>query len=69
MTRAKFICDKVHQDGDTSQVTLSPVVDGSKENEEFFKYTPGGQIDLFVVNPNVKFEEGEEYFVDFTKAD
>lgn len=68
MTRAKFVCRKFEANEETAEAILDPVVDGSKENEDFFKYTPGGEIRLSVVNPNVKFEEGKEYYVDFTEA-
>lgn len=68
---AKFRCESVTTEGDMSQVRLCPVTSGSKENEEFFKYTPGGSIDLSVVNPEAagQFEPGKEYFVTFTKAE
>jgi hypothetical protein len=53
-----------------SEVTLEPVVSGSKENEQFWKYTPAGRIHLHIDNENAleKFEEGKEYYVDFTPA-
>jgi hypothetical protein len=68
MTRAKFKCVDVKEGPDGSQVKLEPVVSGSQENESFFKWTPWGSIEIGTVNPNVKFEVGQEYYVDFTKA-
>lgn len=74
MVRAKFVVQvgskKVHESDGCGTVHLLPVYSGSKENDEFFKYTPGGQIDLTIMNPNAmaQFEEGKEYYVDFTPA-
>lgn len=64
--RAKFRCAKV----DEGSVRLEPVVGGSPENESFFAATPGGQIELAIVNKSalLLFEIGEEYYVDFSRA-
>ena len=50
---------------------MLPVVNGSKENEEFFKYTPYGKLDLGIVNPDAakEIESGCTYYLDLTKAD
>lgn len=77
MVRAKFRCTgKVHNQATSEQdegysISLTPVVGGSKENEEFYKWTPGGSVLLSTVNPAAaeKFEEGKEFYVDFTPAD
>ena len=68
MTRAKFSCTEVVEGDEGTQVKLTPVVGGSAENESFFKYTPFGGIELGIVNPDVVFVEGKEYYVDFTEA-
>jgi hypothetical protein len=46
------------------------VTGGSKENEEFFRYSPWGKIDMGTVNAAAarQFEIGDEFYVDFTKA-
>lgn len=70
--RAKF---KVHMKNDTegsgTTVYLVPVVGGSSENEQFYKYTPGGQIQLSTINDGAaaEFEVGKEYYVDFLLAE
>jgi hypothetical protein len=73
MVRAKFVCTlkSIDSDGVTGRIQLYPVMDGSEENKDFFKYTPGGHIDLQVMNPLAveQFEAGKEYYVDFTPAD
>jgi len=74
--RAKFVVTKIEitasgQEGELGTVHLSPVVSGSKENEQFYKYTPCGGMTLGTVNPAALncFKVGKEYFIDFTPAD
>jgi hypothetical protein len=44
--------------------------DGSDENNSYAKFSPSGMLTLTVANPALigKFAEGEEYYLDFTKA-
>jgi hypothetical protein len=44
--------------------------DGSDENNTYAKFSPSGMLSLTVANPSLlgKFAEGEEYYLDFTKA-
>lgn len=76
MVRSKFKCESKTITADGATVKLSPVIGGSKENENFFKYTPYGNIEIGVLNDSAKgfsvaaeFEPGKEYFVDFSKAE
>lgn len=71
VVRAKFKVQSVLQQVDGATVTLQPVVSGSKENEEFFKYTPFGEIKIGTVNPvaAAQFKPGGSFFVDFTPAE
>lgn len=64
--RAKF---RVNNVGNGS-VNLSAVNSGSVENEAFFKGAPMGTIQLSILNSESlkAFENGVEYFVDFTRA-
>ncbi len=72
MVRAKFKVTAVASDANNPDaggaVRLEPVTGGSAENEQFFRYTPGGGIDLNTVNSAAlaQFQQGEEYYVDFT---
>ena len=52
-------------------VRLSPVVNGSAENEQFYKYTPGGNLILSTINQAAfdQFEVGKEYYVDVSLAE
>lgn len=71
-TRAKFRCDSVksHEGGgDGQEVTLSAVTSGSEENESFFKSTPSGNLSISHYNPEVNFEEGKSYYLDFTEVE
>ena len=44
--------------------------DGSDENNTYAKFSPSGELKLTVANPALlgKFKQGEEYYLDFTKA-
>jgi hypothetical protein len=66
--RAKFVCDEVATTVSGKKVSMSPVTSGSEENESFFKWTPFGKLEMGVVNPDVEFIPGQEYFIDFTPA-
>jgi hypothetical protein len=70
MVRCKFVCVSKTECGDTVHIYMQPVYDGSKENKEFFKYTPGGEISLNVVNPEAakQIEQGKEYYIDISPA-
>lgn len=76
MVRAKFVVDSVTPNGQESEenkgstVVLTPVYGGSPENESFYKWTPGGSIQLSTINEEAakQFEVGKEYYVDFTPA-
>lgn len=49
---------------------LNPVIDGSKENEEFFATTPSGEITIVVKKDvtSARLETGKDYYIDFTEA-
>ena len=75
--RAKFYVSEVKQSRYHSQgsellttIKLNPVVSGSEENKEFFRWSPAGSIDLGTVNPAVvaQMHIGDEFYVDFTPA-
>ena len=67
--RSKFQCNSKEETTNGISYTFVTVTSGSKENEEFFKYTPSGAIKLQIVNENVKFVVGKFYYVDFTEAE
>lgn len=78
MVRAKFKCilnevnnPELSDAEKANKIVLQPVTSGSEENKSFFKWTPGGNIELKTINPEAAaaFVEGEEYYVDFTKAE
>lgn len=58
------------QKGHIHEIELSPVINGSPENEAFYAATPHGAIKLQTVNHEAaqQFELGAEYYVDFSKA-
>jgi hypothetical protein len=75
VVRAKFVVQMgskvAADDGNGARVKLLPVTSGSAENAEFYRLTPGGEITLSTINQTAldQFEEGKEYYVDFTKAE
>lgn len=67
-TRAKFECTSKTETKDNGwSYILQAVVGDSEENKKFFKWTPGGNINIFVVRDDV-FNVGKQYYVDFTEA-
>jgi hypothetical protein len=70
MVRAKFRVDSVQPENGGFCIKLSPVTGGSPENDEFYKYTPGGSITLSTINEAAarQFEEGRQFYVDFMPA-
>jgi len=70
--RAKFRVENVTEKASGGFIVqLVPVIGGSKENEEFYSYTPGGQIYLETVSAEAvgQFEINKEYYVDFIPSD
>lgn len=43
----------------------------NEENNQFSEATPYGELEMMIDNDGAKgfFEEGEEYYLDFSKAD
>jgi hypothetical protein len=68
--RAKFRVQSITQYDNGRSIKLSPVTSGSKENEQFYKWTPGGSIELSTVNEEAakQFGIGKEFYIDFTDA-
>jgi hypothetical protein len=76
--RAKMKCFAVdHLKGGNPEdvaadIRMIPVYDdGDPENKTWSKYTPSGEVRLFVTNPDAiaQFEIGKSYYLDFTLAD
>ena len=67
MVRCKFKCESV-KDG---RVILRAVTSGGSENDEFFKWTPNGLLDLSTVNEPAlaQFTVSAEYYIDIHLAD
>lgn len=72
--RAKFVCTNVNDSPEFQQknIALMPVTTGSEENKSFSKYTPAGNVQLCIsyeTEASNFFEEGKEYYLDFTAAE
>lgn len=70
MTRAKFKVERVEPNPECGRVVLRAVTGGSEENEQFFRWTPAGELDLQVVRPEIvdQFQVGQEFYLDLTPA-
>lgn len=75
--RAKFSCKKIEppfgygeDEKGRFEILLTPVLSGSPENRDFYRWTPSGEIRLGVVTSKTAnaFEVGRDYYVDFTPA-
>ena len=75
-TRAKFVCQRIEPSKvageDNAKVILTAVTvyNDGEDKAEFWKYTPSGEISLWISNPaavNV-FEVGKKYYVDFSEV-
>lgn len=68
--RAKFWVESVTKFKDGERLNLCVVTYDTDENKSFSKYTPTGNITLSITNENLfgKFEPGDEFYIDFTKA-
>jgi hypothetical protein len=75
--RAKFKIQKVEKHGSGETLTLSAVgadtygTDGVNEDNDFAIWTPFGELTMGINNPALLgvFNEGEKYYLDFTKAE
>ncbi len=69
--RCKFVCQwkQTNESGTTAQ--FGAVTSGSPENQQFFKWTPGGTLNLYVVGDAAaeQIEMGREYYLDITPAE
>ena len=52
-------------------LTFEPVTSGSKENDQFFRCTPWGKLELGTINAEAAsgFKVGGEYLLPFVPAD
>lgn len=66
MIRCKFKVDSVTNYAHGSQVVMRPVTEGSKENEAFYKWTPGGELKLETINEDAAalLKPGKDYYID-----
>jgi hypothetical protein len=68
--RAKMYVVNITRNGGTEQIRLGAVTSGSEENKSFSKATPSASVDIAIDNPGAQnqFQQGKEYYVDFTPA-
>lgn len=66
MIRCKFKCESKMETMDGVTIKMIPVTHGSSENDEFFKYTPHGVLEVGTINKEAaeQVEVGKEYYID-----
>lgn len=68
---AKFKCTSIEdKEGDQKLMTASAVMDGSEENKSFSRWTPAGNLEMWISNETDAmkfFVEGEEFYLNFSK--
>ena len=75
MLRAKFYCNEIEENGSSEVVKLLAVYGNSdkdnEENNQFAEATPSGNLEMHISNTSAKgfFKQGEEYYLDFSKAE
>jgi hypothetical protein len=75
--RAKVRITTITQHDQQEELLMHPVAassypeDGSDENNTYAHYSPSGEFRLTIANPALRgqFEAGDEYYVDFRKAE
>lgn len=70
--RCKVACSYVNTESkESTSLVFSAVYSGSKENEEFFKYTPALSLQISCANNEATkmFKPGNEYYLDITPAE
>lgn len=71
MVRAKFrVASKSPSSENGVDIRMEAVVDGSPENKEFFRWTPGGTLLLHTINQAAadQLELDREYYLDISPA-
>lgn len=75
--RAKFKVQEVSQVEGGEKLSMSPVCaksfgeGGVSEDNDFSKYTPSGELRIFITNENLFgiYKPGQTYYLDLTPAD
>lgn len=70
--KAKFNVAELtkYGNGGGGKVVLMPVVGNTDENQEFWKYTPAGKLEMVIDNPEAfnEFEEMGEFYLTIERA-
>ena len=76
--KAKFELKAVTKQGDAAEeLKFSAVTEkafndeGKSDDNDFSKWTPSGELTMTVTNPDLigKFQVGEKFYLEFTKAE
>lgn len=78
LMRAKMRVNNIVSHSDSETLNMSAVgksegyeSDGKDENNTFAMFTPAAELTIHIANPalNGKFNEGQEFYVDFTPVE
>ena len=69
--KAKFKCTEKTENEAGHNVVLVPVMNGSEENKQYWKWTPSGRFEFICLNPaaSEQFVVGKEYYIDISAAE
>lgn len=70
--RAKYKVDSVTTTDSKSEIIkLSAVTNGTKDDNTFHQYTPYGNMDITITNPELlgTIKPGQKYYLDFTLSE
>jgi len=71
LIRAKFQCQKVKKESYGEVIELQAVYSEEGDNKSWSEATPSGSVNMVISNEAAQglFEEGKEYYLDFTPAE
>jgi len=69
--KAKMVVESVVRMKGCEELRMNAVINDCPENKTFSEYTPSANVSIHISNPALigTFNPGEEYYLDFTKAE
>lgn len=69
--RAKFKIEHITKFEYGEELFMTPVTNGSPEDNTYSKYTPSGSLKIMITNPSLigQYKPGQKLYMDFTNAE